>query len=58
MRRLICVPSSRSAAAGQACVPGEDFDFFHNPGVPALEGGCSVLWLFVYMQIFVIKTIS
>jgi hypothetical protein len=31
---------------------------FSTLGVHALERGCSVWLLFVYMQIFVIKTIS
>lgn len=42
----------------QACEWGEDSAFLCTRGVHALEGGCSVPWLFVYMQIFVIKTIS
>lgn len=37
---------------------GKDAAFLCTRGVHALEGGCSVPWPFVYMQIFVIKTIS
>lgn len=43
----------------QGCVWEEDSAFLYT-WVCMLwrEGGCSVQWLFVYMQIFVIKTIS
>lgn len=50
--------AARAQPVGQACVWGQDSSFLHTWGVHALEGGCSVQWLFVYMQIFVIKTIS
>lgn len=51
MCRPTCIPSSLNPARGQ------DSAFLHV-GVCALEGGYSIWLLFVYMQIFVIKTIS
>lgn len=58
--RPVCVSQAAAYAqpVGQAHVWGRDSSFLHTWGVHALEGGCSVQWLFVYMQIFVIKTIS
>lgn len=55
--RPVCVPSSSLSPARGAglCVRK---GLLHTWGVHALEGGCSVQWLIVYMQIFVIKTIS
>lgn len=46
-------PSSwDSSVCGERTLP------LSPPGVHVLEGGCSLRWLFVYRQIFVIKIIS
>lgn len=57
--RPICIPGSSLSPAHEAglCV-GRGLHLSQYLGLHALEGGCSVQWLFVYMQIFVIKTIS